>query len=95
VATGNVSTSYTFDTTGATRTDMGWTPFTYNFVADGGTTTLSFTSSIGGAYGAALDAVSVSDAVPEPATWALMILGFGAIGGAMRRRTAAARPRLA
>lgn len=24
--------------------------------------------------------------VPEPATWALMILGFGAIGGAMRRR---------
>ncbi len=26
--------------------------------------------------------------VPEPATWALMILGFGAVGGAMRRRTA-------
>ena len=24
--------------------------------------------------------------VPEPATWALMILGMGAIGGAMRRR---------
>ncbi len=28
---------------------------------------------------------AVSAAVPEPATWALMILGFGAIGGAMRR----------
>lgn len=26
--------------------------------------------------------------VPEPATWALMILGFGAVGGAMRRRSA-------
>lgn len=26
--------------------------------------------------------------VPEPSTWGLMILGFGAIGGAMRRRTA-------
>ena len=26
--------------------------------------------------------------VPEPATWALMILGFGAIGGALRRRGA-------
>lgn len=26
-------------------------------------------------------------AVPEPATWALMILGFGLVGGAMRRRT--------
>lgn len=25
-------------------------------------------------------------AVPEPATWGLMIVGFGAIGGAMRRR---------
>ena len=25
--------------------------------------------------------------VPEPATWALMILGFGAVGGAMRRRS--------
>ncbi len=26
-------------------------------------------------------------AVPEPATWALLILGFGLVGGAMRRRT--------
>lgn len=26
-------------------------------------------------------------AVPEPATWAMMILGFGAVGGALRRRT--------
>jgi hypothetical protein len=26
--------------------------------------------------------------VPEPATWGLMILGFGAVGGAMRRRQA-------
>ncbi|OYW46189.1 MAG: hypothetical protein B7Z08_06740 [Sphingomonadales bacterium 32-68-7] len=25
-------------------------------------------------------------AVPEPATWAMMIIGFGVIGGAMRRR---------
>lgn len=28
----------------------------------------------------------VSTAVPEPATWALMITGFGLIGGAARRR---------
>lgn len=26
--------------------------------------------------------------VPEPSTWALLILGFGLVGGAMRRRTA-------
>ena len=31
--------------------------------------------------------VSLSiSAIPEPAAWGLMILGFGAIGGAMRRR---------
>ena len=29
--------------------------------------------------------------VPEPATWALFILGFGAIGGALRRRSGAVR----
>jgi hypothetical protein len=28
----------------------------------------------------------VTDAVPEPATWALMLLGFGAVGTALRRR---------
>lgn len=28
----------------------------------------------------------VAGAVPEPATWAFMIFGFGAIGGAMRRQ---------
>ena len=30
----------------------------------------------------------VPGAVPEPATWALMILGFGAVAGAMRQRRA-------
>ena len=31
--------------------------------------------------------LATAPAVPEPATWALMILGFGLVGGAMRRRT--------
>ena len=30
-------------------------------------------------------------AVPEPATWAMMILGFGLVGGALRRRSAQAK----
>lgn len=30
-------------------------------------------------------------AVPEPATWAMLILGFGTVGGAMRRRSATAK----
>ncbi len=30
--------------------------------------------------------VAVNGAVPEPATWTMMIAGFGLVGGAMRRR---------
>ena len=33
---------------------------------------------------------SAAPAVPEPETWALMVSGFGLIGGAMRRRPAKA-----
>ncbi|MES2327197.1 MAG: PEPxxWA-CTERM sorting domain-containing protein [Pseudomonadota bacterium] len=40
------------------------------------------------------DAVFIADAVPEPETWAMMLLGFGAIGFAIRRGKAR-RPRLA
>lgn len=39
--------------------------------------------------------VRASGGVPEPATWGLMILGFGAIGGAMRRRAVRASVRFA
>lgn len=35
--------------------------------------------------------IAVSPAVPEPTTWAMMIAGFGMIGGAMRRRTTRVR----
>ena len=35
------------------------------------------------------------NAVPEPATWALMLLGFGAIGFGMRRRRSTLVPRFA
>lgn len=34
----------------------------------------------------ALNSQSVTAAVPEPATWGMMVLGFGAMGFAMRRR---------
>ena len=32
---------------------------------------------------------NLSTGVPEPATWALLVLGFGFVGSVMRRRTAA------
>jgi hypothetical protein len=38
---------------------------------------------------------AMAAAVPEPSTWALMILGFGAVGGAMRRRQAKTSVRFA
>lgn len=34
---------------------------------------------------------SLTAAVPEPATWATMLIGFGVVGGAMRRRKIVAR----
>jgi hypothetical protein len=34
-----------------------------------------------------LDAVTFSGGVPEPATWGLMLLGFGGLGAAGRGRT--------
>ena len=41
------------------------------------------------AIGFSLNAVSVSvAAVPEPATWGMMLLGFGLVGSTMRRRNA-------
>lgn len=32
------------------------------------------------------DNLAFAGAVPEPSTWAMLILGFGVVGGAMRRR---------
>ncbi len=39
--------------------------------------------------------INISAAVPEPATWAMMLIGFGAIGHSMRRRKQAAVVRFA
>ena len=57
-----------------------------SFVAGSTSTELTFkvdpaTNSVDGI----LDNVSIA-AVPEPATWLMMILGFGLVGGAMRYR---------
>lgn len=40
-----------------------------------------------GSYSRINFSYSLSGAVPEPSTWALVILGFGAVGGAMRKRS--------
>lgn len=68
-----------------TRANMGWLPYSFLFTATGASTTINFQSAVNSAYGAALDNVAIS-AVPEPATWAMLILGFGAVGYVTRRR---------
>jgi hypothetical protein len=86
------SASYTL--TGAnTRSNMLWQSELFNFVATGATTEIRFTSGNGGdncCFGGAIDNVAVGGAVPEPATWGMMIAGFGGIGALARRRRAAA-----
>ncbi len=37
-----------------------------------------------------LDAIAGPGGIPEPATWAMMIAGFGLVGGAMRRKSSLA-----
>lgn len=74
-----------------TTADLDWQTYSGGFIADDASATLNFANVAGsGNAGILLDAVSVqTTAVPEPATWALVILGFAGIGGAMRtaRRT--------
>ncbi|MBI0477208.1 PEP-CTERM sorting domain-containing protein [Sphingomonas sp. MA1305] len=58
------------------------TPASFVFTTQGNTTT-------------SFSATAQTAAVPEPATWALMILGMGAVGFAMRRRNTTTRVRFA
>jgi hypothetical protein len=48
--------------------------------------TFSFTDLRGVPTGSTLTISAVAAAVPEPATWAMMIFGFGAVGSMMRYR---------
>lgn len=65
--------------------------FAGNNVCGGGTNRTSITvSNFGGGFAQQgvqqIGRLDGQGAVPEPATWALMMLGFGGIGYAMRRR---------
>ena len=60
----------------------------YNFYSDGTNGTSFGNVLIGG--------LTLNESVPEPATWAMMLLGFGAMGLAFRRRrTTVTLPQLA
>lgn len=47
---------------------------------------LNFANTLWGSNSTALIGLETASAVPEPATWAMMLLGFGAMGAALRSR---------
>ena len=64
-----------------------WTTYSLSFLpVQSGTLVLGFSSSSADNVGPLLDNVLVSQAVPEPASWAMLIAGFGLVGAAARRR---------
>ena len=87
VGTGGVPTQITTVTEGTVGTTGLWRNISGTFVATATSTQLSIFTDTAAASGNdfGLDAISVT-AVPEPATWAMMIGGFGLIGAASRRR---------
>ena len=88
VAVGSAFQNFSYDTSlaGNSHGDMRYVLETLSFTT-AGPTTLQFTSvdAANSAFGPVIGGVSIS-AVPEPATWALMIGGFGLAGVALRRR---------
>jgi hypothetical protein len=72
-----------------TNYDNGLQTYTGTFTATDAVTRLTFLARNDPSW-MAIDQVSVvaigDGAVPEPASWALMIAGFGLVGGTLRRR---------
>jgi choice-of-anchor C domain-containing protein len=86
VSAAGQSAAYTFDTTGKSRSNMGWVTKTFDFVAAGPATTLSFASLMPTpeAWGPALDNVRM-EAVPAPGAAFLGVIGLGLVGWVRRR----------
>ncbi|WP_309643007.1 PEPxxWA-CTERM sorting domain-containing protein [Phenylobacterium sp.] len=76
------------DGSSQTITFGGFAPFTRKVLNFGSLQIRSVTFSTTDPQGFAFDDFTFGSAVPEPATWALLIAGFGLVGGSLRRRRA-------
>lgn len=66
-----------------------WTSYSFNVNLAAGTYAIRFAEADNqGFFTQGVDNVFVSGAVPEPASWAMLITGFGLVGAAARRRRA-------
>ena len=91
----NNNSARTYVNVGGTTFDpLPLDPAFLGFVSDISFTTVTFLNPLGGIQNDRLSldnltfaSSTVTAAVPEPATWAMMIAGFGLVGGAMRRRS--------
>lgn len=64
-----------------------WQTVTYTVLGNGKNETLTFRAlGTSDSYGTSLDRVSLTDAVPEPETYAMMLAGLGMVGMLARRR---------
>lgn len=89
----NTTASWSISHDGASTASPNWTLFSETFVATAAVTYLRFNETSGGGNGGIfLDDIAINiAAVPEPSTWAMMLLGFAGVGAMAyrRRRTAA------
>ncbi|HLZ73855.1 PEPxxWA-CTERM sorting domain-containing protein [Phenylobacterium sp.] len=69
---------------------MLWHHGGFSFVGDGNEATIRLAAVTDSNAGVFFDTVSVTGGVPEPAAWALMIVGFGGVGAVLRSRRRAA-----
>lgn len=83
--------THSFCCSGTDNIDAAYSHDGFGFIGDGGVATLSFlvNDDPNDSTDTIIDNVNVHG-VPEPATWALMLGGFGMAGAALRRRRALA-----
>lgn len=80
--------TFTFGGNPVTASNMGWERYGYTFMATQALHRISFTNAnlpANRPYGPVIDNVIMTATIPEPQTWALLVVGFGLVGFAARR----------